>query len=234
MEEKIIARVRKMLALAKDAAATEGERDNALRMAYATLAKHNLSMAAVDAPAAEDRRSEVTTIRHRMWMTHIHNAVAKLFFCHLFMTKKGAYIDLTLIGKESNIITAKDLANHLCNSILKENKRRNFSQTELASFNKGAAHRITERCEQLRREAEASTETASGTSLVLASLYQRESVANEDYIRDVMKLTLHQTKARRSTIRSDAYAAGRTYGDSLNLNRSITGSKASTTNLIGG
>ena len=42
---KILARVRKLLNLANNAAATEGERDNAMRMAHATLAKYNLSLA---------------------------------------------------------------------------------------------------------------------------------------------------------------------------------------------
>ena len=42
---RALARVRKMLALANDAAATEGERENALRMAHATLAKYNLELA---------------------------------------------------------------------------------------------------------------------------------------------------------------------------------------------
>ena len=227
MDEKIISRIRKMLALSKDASASDGERDNALRMAHATLAKYNLSMAAVDAPPEEDRSAQKQRIRHRMWMVTIHNAVAKLFFCTLFMSKRGAYIDMTFVGKESNILTAKEMAAYLCSSILKENKNQPSDQSWLASFNKGAASRIWERCEQLRKESEKSVERAPGTALVLASLYQRESTANDDYIRDVLKITLTDSKARASTVRGGAYNAGRSYGDRLSLNRQI---EKSTTN----
>jgi hypothetical protein len=48
-EDKILSRIQKMLALANDLAATEGERDNALRMAYNLMAKHNLDMVTVEA-----------------------------------------------------------------------------------------------------------------------------------------------------------------------------------------
>lgn len=41
----ILEKVKKLLALAGNAGATEGERDNALRMAHGLLAKHNLDMA---------------------------------------------------------------------------------------------------------------------------------------------------------------------------------------------
>lgn len=47
-EDRILERVRKMLALANDEAATEGERDNALRMAHNLLMKHQLSMEDVE------------------------------------------------------------------------------------------------------------------------------------------------------------------------------------------
>ena len=46
--EKILDKVKKLLAVANNEAATEGERDNALRMAHNMLAKHNLAMADLD------------------------------------------------------------------------------------------------------------------------------------------------------------------------------------------
>lgn len=58
MEDKIINRIKKMLALANDAAAAEGERDNAMRMAYNLLAKHNLTMATVEGPTNGEKREQ--------------------------------------------------------------------------------------------------------------------------------------------------------------------------------
>jgi hypothetical protein len=57
--EWVLERVRKLLALGTNAGATEGERDNAMRMAHALLAKYNLDMAQVQmetGEVSEDRR----------------------------------------------------------------------------------------------------------------------------------------------------------------------------------
>ena len=229
MEDKIINRVRKMLNLAKDSAASEGERDNALRMAYATLAKHNLSMAQVEIPE-EKRTDEKVRIRTRMWMVTVNNSVAKLFFCNLFMAKRGQYIDMTYVGKEGNITTAKELAEYLCASILREGKETGFGQADLVSFNKGAAQCIWTRCQALRAEAEAApAQGSAGTSVVLASLYRSETAANDDHIRTALGITLSDSKTRKATIRTSAFRAGQEFGSTLNLHRQV-GQKKSTTN----
>lgn len=82
--EKVLGRVRKMMALANDKAASDGERDNALRMAYNTLAKHNLSMAEAEAAGAkseEPRERGFTMSRDQPWCRTVAHAIANLFFC---------------------------------------------------------------------------------------------------------------------------------------------------------
>jgi len=55
-----------MLRLANDAGASEGERHNAMRMAHATLAKHNLDLASVEsAPGNEKLRAAAHSRRAR-------------------------------------------------------------------------------------------------------------------------------------------------------------------------
>src|SRR3954471_16442005 len=85
--DKIAARIRKMLALSRDAAATEGERDNALRMAHATLAKYNLTLAQADAAGTkteEQRQKAGMTVREHPWMRSVAAGIARLFFCEFF------------------------------------------------------------------------------------------------------------------------------------------------------
>src|SRR5215472_4319088 len=85
VSEQILARVRKMLALANDAGATEGERDNALRMAHATLAKYNLDLAAAEIAGGEDERADSLEPRVEQagkfggwaWAQHIANSIAE-------------------------------------------------------------------------------------------------------------------------------------------------------------
>lgn len=67
-KERILSRVRKMLRLANDAGATEGKRDNAMRMAHATLAKYNLDIAQAEESGvvgADDRGETEVRLRDR-------------------------------------------------------------------------------------------------------------------------------------------------------------------------
>jgi hypothetical protein len=233
MEDKVMDRVRKMLNLANNAAASEGERDNALRMAHNILAKHNMTMSQVDLDGGkpvEGREHTVVKVKNKMWMTQVANSVAKLFFCNVFMSKRHDGIDLTFIGRQSNVATAKEMAIYVIESIRKEGQRRakGDSQWHL-SFNKGAAYRIHERCDELRRSAEqASTTASTGTALVLASVYETERKANEDYISKSMGITLSKSKpGRQSNVNGSAFGAGREFGGTVSLNRQVGGGSAS-------
>ncbi len=62
--EKVLDKVRKLLALANNEAASEGERDNAMRMAHKLLTMHQLEMADVD---AHTRASSSTMIACVTW-----------------------------------------------------------------------------------------------------------------------------------------------------------------------
>src|SRR5277367_6879077 len=80
------ARIRKMLALAADAGATEGERDSALRMAHATMIKYNLDAVEMGAAAADDPRSENDgTFLGFPWSQRICVSVARLMFCRYYL-----------------------------------------------------------------------------------------------------------------------------------------------------
>ncbi len=83
-DDKIINRIKKMMALANDPGASDGERDNALRMAYATLAKYNLAMEDVQGKPTgpqEARATRFVEAYGRPWALSLAQAVAKLFFC---------------------------------------------------------------------------------------------------------------------------------------------------------
>src|SRR6187399_1869298 len=86
----VVRRVKKMLTLAADAGAAEGERDNAIRMAHALLAKHNMTVAQVEAANADSKKEErtggISVTRDQPWARQTASAIARLFFCkHFFM-----------------------------------------------------------------------------------------------------------------------------------------------------
>lgn len=228
-EDKIISRVRKLLALANDERAAEGERDNALRMAHATLAKHNLSMAQVS--EQESRVFQTFRGKNQPWTRSTANSIAGLFFCKYFYRNQGSYCEHNFIGKESNAVTAKEIAEFVIKSILSEaNRLSKFEPNPnvwWTQFCKGAANQIWHRCDQLRKDAEkaseqAPTTTSTGTALVLASLYQTEMQGNEDFLA-AQGLRLKAAASRERYTGAAGYAAGKQFGSKVSLSRQVGG-----------
>lgn len=223
--ERIIDRIKKMLALANDLAATEGERDNALRMAYATMAKYNIDMAEVD---ARDRQEERINFNREswswLWAKQVNKIVGELFFCKYYFGQKinGTQCKHHFVGRESNAMTAAVMADYIVNSILREGRAIYKQNTApgTRAFAIGAMHALHARVEVIKAERAAEQEAATpGTALVLANLYLTEMQANEEFCAD---LGLRKSKAsNRAISNGDAYAQGRAYGDTINLSAQV-------------
>ncbi len=236
--EKVLSRIRKMLALANDAAASEGERDNALRMAHATLAKYNLDLseAETSAPGAAENsepriRAQHETVGHA-WMRTVYSAVAGLYFCEYYYSRaRNGHSHHYFIGRTSNTVTSREIAAFLCASISREasaQARRNAPphavNAYVRSFCNGAAAKIFYRCRDLRKEAESESagplSKAPGTALVLASVYASEKAANVALMKSE-GIVLGVGRGGTRSSRSDAYSAGLAYGAAVHLGRQI-------------
>lgn len=232
-KERILARVKKMMMLANDAAATEGERDNALRMAHATLAKYNLNMAQAEATGLtpeEQRTDSSIRLREYAWMRGVAGMVGRLFFCDYFIVPQPAkHAYYVFVGKESNVYTVCQMVPYILRSINKEATAQAVACGETArgtywrSFCKGAAQRVMERCAILIREAQqVSQQQSTGTSLVLASVYASERQANSRYMTEQMQIkNLKQRTDRQQMPQREGYMAGRTYGEKIGLNTQL-------------
>lgn len=211
----VIEKVRKTLALANCESATEQERETALRMAHALLAKHNLSMA--DIAEVGEKRGDYKV--HAVWMPWqrmVANAVAKLCFCKFVGERaKGLRATQHFIGTEGNSITAAEMAVYVMGSIDRESRVVGGG----TSFCVGAATRIAHRINDMIREAQ-QVEATPGTSVVLADVYRTEEDQNEDVMRQLFgRLTTSKVKASDAR----AYAQGSEYGKTVGLHRQATG-----------
>lgn len=225
---RVVERIKKMMALANDPAAAEGERENAMRMAHKTLAKYNLSIAELAEPA-DDRRIINSSMSGHFWARVIANAVANLFFCENYSMrdfKSPSKVRQYFVGREANALTASSMADYIIKSVAREARnRRNDGRHNSSwerSFCKGAAHRIYHRCHQLRKEEERAQQPASSTStaLVLASVYQQE----EDRNKALMAQQGIEVKVSRSQERNTDWqgsSAGDAYGNKVNLSRQL-------------
>lgn len=228
--DKIINRIKKMLALANDLAATEGERDNALRMAYATMAKHNIDIASVDEATKEQTEPRVnfeSTGWSWSWTHQVRNIVADLFMCRYYYRDQGSgKINGTqcyhhFIGRESNAMTAAVMSEYIVDSILKEGRKLYKQNTApgTRAFAIGAMHKLCERVQEIKRSQAAQSEAeSSGTALVLASLYQTEKDANDKMLAEI---GVTERKARNSKVDTSAYQAGMEFGSKINLDLQV-------------
>lgn len=225
---EMLNKIRKTLALANDAGATEQERETALRMAHALLAKHNLSLAQVEQSGSEpDERRGVkeTTFYGPPWARIVAMAVAKLCFCE-YVTQPGRRVNETrhyFIGRESNAVTASELSRYVIESIKREKTRTGGG----VSFANGAAHAVYHRCMAMIEEAKAvkPAPASTGTALVLADIYASEHKHNRVVIAAKWHGGLRSGRVGSRSRDGEAYRRGQSYGQSVNLNRSVGGSR---------
>lgn len=241
---KILRRVRKMMKLANDAGASEGERDNAMRMVHATLAKHNLNMslvAATDESVQEEKRGSLRkAYLGKPWAISISAAIARMYFCHYHYNTMGGNAGPTqkavhvFVGRESNVVTAQEMAQFVVESVNREAQRYQRSiggrYSDYRAFAQGAMMRIRDRCAKIEEEAKTNgvedvptdgeVDATPGTALVLASLYQKETEANTAFVAHVfgeLKDGRSQTLAPNAAARQ----AGKQYGDKVSLHKQV-------------
>lgn len=233
-KEKILARIRKMLALAENSGATQGERENAMRAVHATLAKYNLDLAEVEASGRE--KVEARIIGHmvfygRPWAQGCAQSIARLYFCH-YIVRLAEKADDTrhyFIGRESNVLTTGHMAKYVVESIRKESKKRmraaGAGNAYARSFAMGAAAMIAKRVDEMMKES--STQRGDGKSLVLASVYQQESEANQKIVDEsfTTKKGFDRGKRDRDV---EAFIEGTEYGEKVSLNRQVEGPQEQT------
>ena len=240
MEDKIIDKIAKLLAVANgNAAGGEHERDTAMRMATKLLIKHNLSMVDITGKTKGEARESAEAEHYTdPWRRVCAGAIARLYFCGFFTSKIAGKQKLmyTFIGLQSNIETARDIAGYVIKSIDREAKRLRKEQGQPASFEtsfmNAAAGRIGARCDALRAEAEAETQAEqaanAGNALVLANYYDSEKLANDEYVAFTMNIKLKSKPNRLTNLNNDGFVKGRKFGEDLSLNNQLKAPGAAT------
>lgn len=223
--EKVLDRVKKMLALGNNEGATEAERETALRMAYNLLAKHNLSIADMPADQCNEvREQQEVVLNAAPWSRSLAHSVAKLFFCNYYFahTGRSGRYSHNFIGKQSNVLTARYMAEYLVKAVQREAAKRYGSATNPhgRSFCVGATNSIRTRVNEMINQA---TESTPGTALVLANLHKSEAVENDKWLATVAQVQLKTTKARAdNALRAGAFYDGKDYGRTVSLNNQVS------------
>ncbi len=228
---KILERIRKMLALGRNDGATEGERDNAMRMAHKLMAAYNLEMAEVDADPArkqtmEPRAEHRATFYGRPWARNVAKSIAQLMACnYLTITAtKGKDTQHIFLGRHTNAVTAAYLAEYLVTSIDREGHRQArqgaHDNAWFRSFAWGAAVKIAERVTEMLANKDQQTALTDSKALVLANFYQKEMAANEEFVRQRYPRLGH-SRAGKGISNTQAFHQGTQYGSGLSLSQQL-------------
>lgn len=114
MEDKIIGKIKKALALAKDTP-SDDEAQAAMLAVQRLLAKHNLSMQDVEGYATTEKKTKeemVTELTGRIpwWHKKLAYVISENFKCKYFMVRYGSYNGgIVFFGLEEDVLIAKEV-----------------------------------------------------------------------------------------------------------------------------
>jgi hypothetical protein len=226
-EDKVLNRLKKMLALGNCMGTTEHERDAAMQQAYKLMLKHNLTEEDVNAHNAPEARDTYSQAGWSMvWARQATNQIADLFFCTYWWGRK---INATkcyhyFVGKESNAKTAMLMTDYIVGSILKEGRTRYGDNLcpETRSFAVGCVSKLAQRIRKLKEEAaeeQAAGNYTGGTELILANYYESEQAANIA----IMNPNVKEVKLRNKPVQREEFQAGQEFAETLSLNVRVDG-----------
>lgn len=206
--EKIVARVQKLLALAKNNP-NEAEAASAAAKAQELLEAYNLEMS----DATKDVKGHQRTDKRKdgglyKWQRNLWNGVAKLNFCY-YVSIRGLYAGTTyehrVIGSHANVLTTELLAQYLQDTVERlaqkwayANGHKSVFVREAIAYREGMADRICQklwdrRNEVLREEQNRIREQAAQAAarnvadpgskgLTLVEIISTEADFNNDYL----------------------------------------------------
>jgi hypothetical protein len=198
--EKVIERVRKLLALS--ASPNENEAASAAAKAQAILTEYNLSMSEVESVQTDDEFGmiEVGETESRPWRRQLANATGALYFCKYFYTFRFIKVNTkygtirhdvhTFVGAPHNVEVAKMMFQYLMSavdrlardgSLAYPAKERTSYQT---SFRNMCAGRLVSRIFQRIADAKAGkvVSETTGKALMCLDMYEQAKVKAEAVI----------------------------------------------------
>ena len=227
----VLEKIKKLIKLATNSGATEGERDNAMRMAHNLLAKHNLT----EEDLSDEELRQIIELKSsyiiNKWVRILGNSIAKLYFCKYYYSNGSIKKAHNFIGKTSNATTASMMTEYLVKSIRKEangmSKTYNLDNAYITAFCMAAAVAIANRVQGIvEQSANEQITTGNGTSVVLASFYKTEEEQNAAYLSG-QGVTTVTAKSKNVKYNRNGLSDGKAFGNTVSLNNQVGGNRQS-------
>ncbi len=232
LQSQVLDKVKKLLALAKSP--SEAEAAAALAKASVLLAKYGLSMAEVQQEEDVQEAVLLEKKRLRVWESFLVSVVCKATFTEALHYRTQSVGRILLIGREVNIVTARELFTYLHRLVLILGRAHSPSIAHVDSFRQGLVQRIGERLAEQYREGQgteqrtdkdqqkdAESASGAGTTALVMQADAAAQVENHEFIKQKYGRTTTRKTGRR--VEADSYHRGRAVGDTVNLDRQIEG-----------
>lgn len=223
--EKIIDRVRKLLALAGNNT-NEAERDAAMAKAQRLLIEHKISESEMASADSEVNISDwVITGRNGQWARRIARSIGKLYFCGYVYTSFGKKVQHHFIGRQHDALVAQEITKFVVESVYREGARqmraRGANTSYWTSFVNSASLYIMKRVATMIADSQqASAERSSSQALVVAGMYQQAQDAAQAFIQGIpdLKTAVARPLNNPST---DGWRAGADYGSTIPITKQV-------------
>ena len=221
-QTQILEKVKKLLALASSP--SEAEAAAALDKATVLLAKHGLSLAEVQEGAEVQESVLLEKQRLRGWESALIYVICQATFTEALHYRSQAGGRILLIGREVNIVTARELFGYLHRLILVLGRAHSPGLAHVESFRQGIVHRIGERlAARNAADSAAAPDRTTRADLATTALILRADTAaraeNQAFIKQKYGSTSTRKSGRR--VEADSYHRGRAVADSISLDQQI-------------
>ena len=176
--QSIIAKVAKLLGLAKNEAASENEAAVALAQAKKLMAAHDLAETEILVDDDGNKSAKINVVdqpgfvakRNSMmqWEKGLSVAVAALTETSVYISRGGGYISIRFVGTESDVAIAGEMFKYLRTSVSRL-ARADYKQGSLAwrSFCQGYVIGIHKKIQDIVRERDAQEDPESETTALI-------------------------------------------------------------------
>lgn len=227
IKEKILDKVRKLLALSEDQGASEGEIENALRMAQQLMMKHNIDSGEINISPLDIGEDLIDShFKHgeaKFWLWNLLTIIGKGHNCTVF--KKG-YKDnyfYRIVGFNEDRIIVKSLfeatyplIRNLYNQRWKESSKNTSKGIFIRSYIDGFLLGLNRKLQADKKEFLKIDSEAKKYELIVV----KKDDLIEDYIKETTKKTKEE-KGRSRDINSDAFYQGVDDGSETSMNKKL-------------
>lgn len=227
--EKIVDRIRKLLALAGNNP-NEHEAELAMKRAQALLAKYNMTLDSLPKDEKDKQEPYIRdTQKHYSFIGSasaraIAKAIAELYFCKMFYTSLGTKGEVySYVGRQSNVAIAMSVSDMVLSQLRSQARQgqKIHGWAFISNFMRGASYKIYDRCQTMIEEAsegKAKDETGTTNLPALRNTYLAEIDGVKAYMLSLnVKLVIRAKGARGSKTPAAGFREGMDAGDKVNL-----------------